>query len=698
MSAADDAARNRVPTTRARAFWPFLALVSVAGGVLLVVELLSLHGGNWTDLGTDPAFLILLALVLLAELRPLVTVGRHDADGVITSAALSFAMLLYAGLPAAVLLQAIAAAGTGLIERKAWFRTTFNVGQYTLSLTAAALILRAFGFIPVAGHPSGLPPHDLPGMVLAGVAYFVVNYALVTGVLALRAGASFLEYVHADLAYEALTTAALLAMSPLISVVMMTHAWLLPLFIVPLLALYQNASVSRESERQAVHDPLTGLPNRTLLVTRTRQALADARESGAMVGLFLLDLDRFKEVNDTLGHHTGDRLLEFVAARLRDGLRPNDTVARLGGDEFAILLPEVADAESAADVARRTVAVLDEPFTLNGMALTLEASLGIALSPQHGDDVEVLLQRADVAMYFAKSSRSGVEAYSPDRDRNSLDRLALMSDLRRGLEDGEVGLHYQPKVAIADGAVTGLEALVRWQHAERGALAPDEFIPVAEQTGLMPRLTAHIVDLALAQAAGWWRQGLRVPVAVNVSMRDVHDVGLVRTIAEGLRRHGVPGAVLQLEITERVLVDEPLRAAGTLAALDRLGVRLSLDDFGTGYSSLATLRRLPVHEIKIDHSFVGGLVTDDDDAAIVRSTIELAHSLGVDAVAEGVESAETWAQLSRLGCDGAQGHFVAHPMPVTQATEWLMRNTRTRAAWRLTAVDGSGGSGVGRTA
>jgi diguanylate cyclase (GGDEF)-like protein len=442
-------------------------------------------------------------------------------------------------------------------------------------------------------------------------------------------------------------------------------------------AIYATTGMALEREHQANHDALTKLPNRKYLRERLQQALED-RGPGC-VALFVLDLDRFKEVNDTLGHRTGDLLLQEVSDRLRDALRPDDVVARLGGDEFAVLLPNVPDHAAALEVAERIRVALDAPFELDGMLLEPEASIGVALAPTHGNDVEQLLRCADIAMYVAKGERSVIETYSADRDRHSTSRLGLLGSLRRAIDDGELELHYQPKVSLSRGSITGVEALVRWRHPTRGLVLPDDFVPLAESSGLMHKLTALVVDTALAQAAEWWDRGLRVPVAVNVSARDLHGPGLARTVAEGLVRYGLPAEAIRLELTERILMSEPARVADSLAELDRVGVRLSLDDFGTGYSSLVLLQRLPVSEIKVDRSFVQRMAVSSEDVAIVRSIIDLAHALGIDAVAEGVENDEAWDTLCALGCDSAQGWYVARPMSAPAVTEWLERHPSRRA-------------------
>jgi diguanylate cyclase (GGDEF)-like protein len=526
---------------------------------------------------------------------------------------------------------------------------------------------------------------DLFPVTLAAATYFVVNNTLVNMAVALHERMPLGKALRLELGKRALVNLALLGLAPIMVVAMARSAAFVPLIVLPFIAVYLNASASMRREHQALHDSLTGLPNRKLLTTRTDEALEEARSRpprppeglgdeqppDKRVGLFLLDLDRFKEVNDTLGHATGDRLLRIVAYRLAHSVRPGDLVARLGGDEFAVLLPNVRDAKRAREVAARLRAALNEPVRLEGTSFDLEASVGIALCPDHAADFESLLQRADVAMYVAKESRSGVEVYSTDKDRNSPERLTMLGDLRRAIDREELELHFQPKIALIDGHLVGMEGLLRWRHPERGLIGPDDFLHLAEQTYLMRAITHYVVDAALAQAAMWWRSGLAVQVAVNVSGRDLFDTTLTETIATSLVKHDVPARLLQLEITERLLTTEPAYASDTIEAIAKLGVPMSLDDFGTGYSSLVRLKRLPVEEIKIDASFVRRVGESTDDAVIVRSIVDLVRTLGLHSVAEGVEDAHTAQVLREMGCESAQGWFFGRPMDAVTATAWL---------------------------
>jgi diguanylate cyclase (GGDEF)-like protein/PAS domain S-box-containing protein len=421
---------------------------------------------------------------------------------------------------------------------------------------------------------------------------------------------------------------------------------------------------------QARHDALTGLPNRAFLHERVAAACDDADAAARPRALLLLDLDHFKEVNDTFGHERGDALLREVADRLRGAVRADDTVARLGGDEFAVLLPG-ADAAGAARVATDLRAALDAPLQVAGQALRVGASVGIALGPVHGADGPTLLRHADVAMDAAKRARSGHAIYDPTQDQHSPARLALVGDLRDAIEGGALTLHYQPQVDLASGRVCGVEALVRWPHPERGLIPPDAFIPLAEQTGLIAPLTNWVLGEAIRQGRAWQRAGLLLGVSVNLSMWNLHDPALPDRVASLLQEHGLSPAWLRLELTESALMADTDRTMDVLARLSALGVRLGVDDFGSGYSSLAYLKRLPVDELKIDKGFVRALATDATDAAIVASTVALGHALGLRVVAEGIEDRATWDLLVAQGCDVAQGYYLSRPLPAEALARWL---------------------------
>lgn len=425
-----------------------------------------------------------------------------------------------------------------------------------------------------------------------------------------------------------------------------------------------------ESGRQAATDDLTGLPNRRYFYERIHEELATAEAGGAPLTLLVADLDGFKELNDTLGHQAGDVLLQQIGPRILDGLRAKDTLARLGGDEFGVLLPG-CDSDAAVAIVERIRAILDKPFTIHGLNLHVEASIGVAAFPQHADGVDSLVRRADVAMYQAKEARTGWETYVVARDLHSRDRLHLLGDLRGAIDAHELELHYQPKVDLSSGEVSGVEALVRWRHPDRGLLGPAAFIPLAERTTLMRPLTLFVLDTALAQCRQWHEEGLDLSVAVNLSVPNLLDTGLPGDVQELLVRWGVPARKLNLEVTENVIMADPARVIDVLTALKGIGVSLSLDDFGTGSSSLSFLKRLPVDELKIDKSFVLAMADSPPDEAIVRSTTELAQRLGLRVVAEGVETAAALALLEGAGCEEAQGYFLKRPVPAAEIAPWV---------------------------
>ena len=425
-----------------------------------------------------------------------------------------------------------------------------------------------------------------------------------------------------------------------------------------------------EREHQALHDGLTGLANRALFQERVRQAIATLGPN-ASLAVLLVDLDRFKEVNDTLGHHTGDLVLREVGMRLERSLPDSHAIARLGGDEFAVLVPAVPDREAARAVGRMVRAVLEQPLATAELELRVAGSVGIALCPEHGADPGLLLQRADVAMYHAKAAHSGLEVYAAERDQYSPRRLALFGELRAAIERGALEVVYQPKAELPAGRVVGFEALLRWLDPTHGLVPPDEFVPIAETTGLITPMSRYVLQAAVEQVGAWRDQGAVVGMSVNLSVRNLLEPGLVDRVDRLLAGVGVPPGLLTLELTEGAVMTDPEATIAVLHQLSGAGVRLAIDDFGTGYSSLAYLKRLPVDEVKLDKAFVMGMTVDADDEAIVSSTIELAHNLGLRIVAEGVEDRATWEALAALGCELAQGHYVAPPMPAEQATAWL---------------------------
>ncbi|MDB1088366.1 EAL domain-containing protein [Streptomyces sp. ACA25] len=647
-----------------------IAVPAAAGAVLTAGGLQALAQGHAPFPPATAGWGIALLTVLVVG--HLLALGRDRWwGGSGSGAALTLAVLMLYGWVPALLISFAVVTLVGAFRGHRRRQAVLHGSADILGIAAAALVLAAWQIRPTVQEPWGpaeWEPSAVPALLLSSLAYLLVTRLLLWMCLAPPGGLPMMA--RTALLRQGFFAVALLGIAPLIIVVADSTPVLLPLFAVPLIALDFTLWIARARAEDQLLDPLTGLPNRQWLLQRARSALEDAAGAEARCALILIDLDRFRSVNDTLGHLTGDRLLLEIADRIERALPPGAESARLGGDEFAVLLPRVDSATGAQRTARTLLGRLGAPLELDGLILEVEASAGVAVFPDHAPEAEGLLRRADVAMYAAKRDRGGVQVYDASRDCNTPDRLSLLGDLRRALDRGEVELHYQPKVQF-DGAVAGLEALLRWEHPERGRVAPDEFITIAETSGLMPRLTDYVLETALAQVARWRAEGIRVPVAVNVSPRDVYTPGFAGAVAARLARHGVPAGSLQLEITEHVMLEDPQQAADTLAGLIGHGVRMSLDDFGTGYSSLVHLRRLPVSELKIDRSFVGRLAVDNEDAEIVRCTVELAHSLGLVVVAEGVEDNETWERLRDLGCDAVQGWLVAAAMPADRITAWI---------------------------
>jgi diguanylate cyclase (GGDEF)-like protein/PAS domain S-box-containing protein len=424
-------------------------------------------------------------------------------------------------------------------------------------------------------------------------------------------------------------------------------------------------------QHRAFHDPLTELPNRNRLCDRLLDSIRRDDGKGRPMALLLMDLDRFKEVNNTLGHDCGDRLLQEVGRRLKAALFEQDVVARLGGDEFAVWLPKIADSKHIEGVIQKILEALRSPFMLENIPIMVEASIGVALYPDHGNDAETLFRRADVAMYRAKGSGIGHAVYSRNQDQYNPVRLALMGELRHAIEHDELLLHYQPTIRLKDRMVAGVEALVRWKHPNRGMIPPDQFIGPAEQTGLIYPLTHWVLQTAMRQCGVWWRAGVQMPVSINLSARNLSDAKLPGQVADLLRATGVSPDWMTFEITESAIMADPAHALEILTTIHETGVRLSIDDFGTGYSSLSYLRKLPVDRLKVDKSFVIHMTENEGDAKIVRSTIDLAHNLDLEVVAEGVETQEVLDRLTEMGCDAAQGYYMSKPLPANELTHWL---------------------------
>jgi len=446
-----------------------------------------------------------------------------------------------------------------------------------------------------------------------------------------------------------------------------------PVFIAIIQDISERKRYIAELEHKALYDALTDLPNRSLLQDRLKHALTVACRETSSLAVLLVDVARLREINDLLGHRNGDLVLQEVADRLKKLLRESDTVGRLGGDEFVLVLPAV-DREHLSATTEKIQKLFEEPITVENTSLEVEVVIGAALYPEHGDESDLLLQHTDIAMRVAKNEATGFSIYNPEDDPFSLRRLKLHGELRQAIIDKTLVLYYQPKIDIKTSRVTSVEALARWPHPVEGMIAPADFIPMVEQSGLIRPFTLWVLEQAIDQCKRWSENGIGLTIAVNLSTRNLLDPGLPGSIAELLEFYKVSPACLSLEITESAVMSRPEHALKILLQLHEMGLKLSIDDFGTGYSSLAYLKKLPVHELKIDQSFVFGLTTNEDDAIIVRSTIDLAHNLGLHAVAEGVESQDILDSLAVLNCDIAQGYHISHPVPVQELDHWLINS------------------------
>jgi diguanylate cyclase (GGDEF)-like protein len=683
VTAPSEMLRNTGPAEGGGRFAGYVAIIVGVASALLVVEITA-PSANPGTLGAEIWLMALMAII--ADASPMSPPGRRMSSAVFPSICFTFAILIDSGLLAALAVQATAVVvSSWRMKHKPW-RAVFNIAQYALALSAAQAVIHV---------GAGILPEDAPtGMVVliwvaAALAWFCTKYATTSVAVWLRFGGPLWPTVTAPLAPEALTTGSLLLLGIVVAEAGAQSPLLVPLALVPLIAVQRLAVLSTEQSRLARLDSLTGLANRKVLISEVGSVAAEYARSHlrARFALLLLDLDRFKHVNDALGHTVGDRLLVAVADRLANSIREGDLVARLGGDEFAIVAGRLSGAEEACRLAAQITAALQQPVTLDGLPLDISGSIGIALYPEHGTDFATLMRHADVAMYDAKHRGDGIAVYAPESDHNTPRRLSLVADLRRALEDPEGGglcIYYQPQIEIASGEVVGVEALLRWDHPVYGQVDPEELIRAAEPSSVMRQLTRWVLEQSVEQLARWRPMALRMRCAINVSVRDLHTDDIVDHVMSLLRTHGVTADQIQLEITEEGLMADPNRVLATLARLDKLGVAIALDDFGTGYSSMQHLRRLPLSEVKIDRSFVFGMRQDSDDAAIVKSIIELAGALGLRVVAEGVEDEPTWRMLHYLGCEVAQGWFHARPMPAEDLLAWMGRTT-VPGARRLSA-------------
>ena len=673
-SPTDGGARTRVlaPPFLIRAYISVLTVASVATLALV------LQRTQWADAIDDGMllpFLFLVVAAIVGELRTL-AIPRSDVptEAISTSTPFIFALIPVAGLGAALLVQIAASLADDISKRRGPTKAVFNASQYTLSVVAAGLVFAALsGRHPLAG------PVDIEGPLLVpllagGVVMVTVNRVLVAGVVALATGQRLGRILREDLAWSAATHVVLLAIGAIAATVATHGVAFLALLCLPAAAIYVTTAASFRHAYQASHDALTGLGNRDLLHRQLDTALAASPDAGSGPGLVLLDLDHFKDINDTLGHHVGDELLRQVGQRLVAGVGTAAGVNRLGGDEFAVVVHGgLAESEALAQTLQ---ASLQAPMRVGELELLVRASAGVAVAPDHGQDAATLMKNADIALYRAKLERDGTSTYSPEFDVNSIERLQLLADLRAAMNSSELGVAFQPQVDLARRRLVAVEALIRWDHPVRGPVPPDSFIPLAENSGLIAELTAYVLETGLLALARWRAAGHDLRLAVNVSARHMSDLALPRQVAAALDRHGVPAVCLVLEVTETGILSDPARVDAVIRELRGLGVTIAVDDYGTGHASLNYLKRLHVDELKVDRSFVSDMARDHDDFVIVRSTITLARDLGLRVIAEGIEDESTAASLLRLGCEIGQGFHLGRPTGADQILERLTDEAR----------------------
>ena len=636
----------------------FVSAVFLAGTTLLVVGLVTRVPAHLDTV--DATFALLVALLVGAEVRHITVHRRGGVDESISlSGAFACALLLHYHWSLVVLALVLGSLVDDGQRRSGWWKAGFNAAQYALSLGAAAAVLALLGAAPSGGT------HDTPGIAVALVTcgvFFFANTVLPGIAIALLEGAPVLRSLRDDLPLQWSVNGVVVAMAPLVVAVANDSLWLVGLLVVPVLAVHRGAVSTLEREHMTLHDPLTGLPNQIAFQQRLVEQL-DAAADGEHVAVLVLALDHMDDVSNTLGPSAADALLGQVARRLRTTVPEGAVLARSSGGGFAVAVPGLRSPWEASACAEALLAQFSDPYDVVESAFALRASVGLTVSPLHGTDPEQLVQHAEVARGVALRSRSGLEIYSAERNDFTERRLAVLRGLGPALRRREMTVHFQPQVEVATGHVTGYEALLRWDHPQLGRVAPDEFVALAEHAGMMHEVTDYVLDEALRRIAQWRQQGSTATVSVNVSASVLQDPGLPLRVARRLALWGVPSTALVLELTETAVMSHPQRCQEVMRELRALHVGLSLDDYGTGYASLAYLTTMPVDELKIDKSFVLGMAANRVDRVAVRSTLELARSLGLRVVAEGVEDAECAALLATWGCPTAQGWHFGRPVP-----------------------------------
>lgn len=620
--------------------------------------------------------LFLLVAALIGEARPLV-IWRRDEPAETISLSLPFilALLAIGGLGIAVLVQVAVSTTDDVLSRRPLHKSLFNTGQYAVSVVAAGGTFALLSGDSVLAGPVPVDLRHIGPLLAAGLVMILVNRVLVATVVSLATRLPLGGILREEAWFNAGIQAVLLSIGGIAAYIAQAGTLPLVLLVAPVVATYLTSAGALRNAHDAAHDSLTNLGNRDKLMTRLRQSLHPHAPADAGPGLILLDLDHFKDINDTLGHPVGDELLTHVAERLTTALDDPNAAHRLGGDEFAVLVD--GGLVRAQEVAERLLAALAAPMSISGLEVLVRASAGVAVAPGHGNDADTLLKHADIALYQAKLERDRITTYDHHLDVNSVDRLRLLADLGTAIENHGLAVAYQPQVDLATRSVVAVEALVRWDHPTRGDVSPDEFIPLAENSGLISHLTSYVLDTALGALADWRRRGHDVRMSVNLATRHLSDLALPRQVCSALERHGVPADRLVLEVTETGILSDPARVDVVIAALRELGVGIAVDDYGTGHASLSYLKRLAIDELKVDRSFVSDMRSDHHDFVIVRSTIGLATDLGLRVVAEGIEEEETADELHRMGCSIGQGYHLGRPTTEAEVLARLDADARS---------------------
>jgi diguanylate cyclase (GGDEF)-like protein len=637
----------------------------------------------------NPEILVWIIAIAAVDLMPVPTTMSNVAFSLSFPLELSVALIY--PVPVAGLVGLLGSSDKREFRGELPFlKALFIRAQIAGAVISESLVFKWFDAHTMADLQLSTLPKLIVAMLCASVVGYSVNLAFVAVYGYFAHGESprrFVREIHVGVFGEFVISYMALALFSVLVVIGFPKlgVFAIVIFLAPLLfarqmfqrthslqkATDELAVKQAENEYQAMHDSLTSMPNRTYFHLRLVDAIDEARQDGGRLAVMLIDLDHFKEINDTLGHHFGDLLLQEIGPRLSSVLRDIDLMARLGGDEFGIVLPDLPIEDAAIRIAERLIDELEHPVSVEGLALDISGSIGIALFPTQAEDAEALMRRADVAMYAAKENGGGYEVYVDEFDRHNPQRLTLIGQVRPALESGEFVMYYQPKVRLLDGRVAGAEALIRWEHPSLGLVPPDEFIPLVEKTVLLRPLTHYVAETVLRQWREWADLGIRIPISINVSPRSLMDQDLPEQIQQLLGDWEVPPAYLRVELTESFMMGDSGRSVASLDALAHVGVGLSIDDFGTGYSSLSYLKRLPIEEIKIDRTFVSQMHVDANDFMIVRATVDLGRNLGLRVVAEGVEDLATFDRLADFGCDEAQGFYISRPMSAVEFTRWL---------------------------